>query len=195
MYLSKIFIADQKPKSIYDIHQDLYTALEHQSQRFLYRIKEQRAGSGAEILLQSEQEPIATRKVQIVESKPISLQFSEQQHLRFLLVANPIKSIQLDKKTGKTLSKPCRVPLLKEEEQQAWLMRKFNNIAILDSLIIRPCAALYFYKKESGGGKIIPVAFEGVLTVKKPDELQKIIENGIGAAKAFGCGLLSVARA
>jgi len=69
----------------------------------------------------------------------------------------------------------------------------------LDSLLIRPCPPLYFYKNnkqtsKSYGGKIVPIAFEGVLTVQEPDEFIEQVKQGIGPAKAFGCGLLSLAR-
>jgi len=44
-------------------------------------------------------------------------------------------------------------------------------------------------------GKIQSVGFQGILQVAKPTILKEIIINGIGPAKAFGCGLLSLAKA
>jgi CRISPR system Cascade subunit CasE len=197
MYLSKVFIAFQKPKNIYQIHQDLWATLDHQPQRFLYRIEQQRAGYGAEILLQSTEEPKTTELATIMATRDYSPKLFENQQLRFLLIANPVKTVKDDRQrqNSKGEIKSCRVSLLKEEEQQAWLARKLVGLAMLDSLIIRPCEPLYFYKKGISGGKIIPVAFEGILTVQNPDNLQKIMLKGIGAAKAFGCGLLSIAKA
>lgn len=41
---------------------------------------------------------------------------------------------------------------------------------------------------------VVTVTFEGVLNVIDPDRLVMLLENGIGPAKAFGCGLLLVRR-
>jgi CRISPR system Cascade subunit CasE len=49
--------------------------------------------------------------------------------------------------------------------------------------------------KEKLVGKIQPVDFQGVLQVKDSAGLSELISAGIGPAKAFGCGLLSLARA
>ena len=38
------------------------------------------------------------------------------------------------------------------------------------------------------------VDFQGVLTVEDPDVMQKVLFNGIGKAKGFGCGLMLVRR-
>ena len=50
------------------------------------------------------------------------------------------------------------------------------------------------FRKRSIAGKIVTVSFTGFLQVEDPDELVGRICDGIGPAKAFGCGLLSVAR-
>ena len=47
---------------------------------------------------------------------------------------------------------------------------------------------------NSRGGKLVTATFEGVLHVRDPDRLAALLENGIGPAKAFGCGLLLVRR-
>ncbi|MHB1353416.1 MAG: type I-E CRISPR-associated protein Cas6/Cse3/CasE [Thiobacillus sp.] len=36
--------------------------------------------------------------------------------------------------------------------------------------------------------------FEGILRVEMPEQLASLLENGVGPAKAFGCGLLLVRR-
>jgi len=43
-------------------------------------------------------------------------------------------------------------------------------------------------------GKIQPVRFQGILQVVNPGALQETTIKGIGPAKSFGCGLLSLAR-
>ena len=203
MYLSKVFINFKKPKNIYQIHQDLWSLFpnqEDQDRSFLFRV-EQQVGLGASILLQSELKPIVVNKhtnLLAVRDYPISVQ--ENQKFRFLLVANPIKTIKDEKArlNKKGLVKSNRVPLIKEEEQENWLARKLCSWAKLESLVIRPCHPLYFYKKDEEqkgyGGKIVPVAFEGVFNLQNPDEMIKNLKTGIGPAKAFGCGLLSISK-
>ena len=88
------------------------------------------------------------------------------------------------------------MPLIHEEEQQAWLERKLQGIAKLETLIVQPEPVTYFRKaKENRSGKIQTVLFDGVLTVTNAAEFSHHLAKGIGAAKAFGCGLLSIAKA
>jgi CRISPR system Cascade subunit CasE len=203
MYLSKVFIDFKKPKNIYQIHQDLWTLFPRQDDKarsFLFRVEQQQAGVGASILMQSEIAPSAgNEQVNLLATRELSLILIKNQRLRFLLVANPVKTIkdQQQRKNQNGVIKSNRVPLIKEEDRQNWLERKLQSWAQLDSLIIRPCPPLYFYKKDQQkgyGGKIVPIGFEGILTVQEPDEFIEQIKQGIGPAKAFGCGLLSLAR-
>jgi CRISPR system Cascade subunit CasE len=206
MYLSKLFIDFKRPKNIYQIHQDLWALFPDQDDKlrtFLFRVEQQQAGVGASILMQSEIAPSAGNEhVNLLATRDFPLAIIKNQRLRFLLVANPVKTIkdQQERKNKKGVVKSNRVPLINEDDRQNWLERKLQPWAQLDSLIIRPCPPLYFYKKDQQsskgyGGKIVPVAFEGVLTVQEPDAFIERVKNGIGPAKAFGCGLLSVARA
>jgi CRISPR system Cascade subunit CasE len=206
MHLSKVFIDFRKPKNIYQIHQDLWTLFPGQDDKarsFLFRVEQQQAGVGASILMQSEIAPSAgNEQIKLLATREYPLSVLKNQRLRFLLIANPVKTIkdQRERKNKKGVIKSNRVPLIKEEEQQNWLERKLQSWAQLDNLLIHPCPPLYFYKKDKQnakgyGGKIVPVAFEGTLTVRAPDEFVEQIKQGIGPAKAFGCGLLSVAKA
>jgi CRISPR system Cascade subunit CasE len=205
MYLSKVFIDFRKPKNIYQLHQDLWSLFPGQDDKprsFLFRVEQQRAGDGASILMQSEMAPCAGNEhIKLLGTRDYPLTVLKNQRLRFLLVANPVKTIkdQQERKNKKGVIKSNRVPLIKEEDRQNWLERKLQSWAQLDSLLIRPCQPLYFYKKDEQnskghGGKIVPIAFEGILTVQEPDDFIAQVKQGIGPAKAFGCGLLSLAR-
>ncbi len=204
MYLSKVFIDFRKPKNIYQIHQDLWSLFPDQddkSRKFLFRIEQQQAGVGASILMQSEIVPSSVNEqIKLLGTREYPLSVFKNQRLRFLLIANPVKTIkdQQERKNKKGVIKSNRVPLVKEDEQQNWMERKMQSWAQLDSLRIHPCHPMYFYKRglenKGYGGKIVPVTFEGVITVQEPDELINQVKQGIGPAKAFGCGLLSLAR-
>jgi CRISPR system Cascade subunit CasE len=121
----------------------------------------------------------------------------EGQRLRFFLVANPIKMINDEGGRKNTSGEPkkCRVPLVKEEDQRAWIERKFQDVAQLENLAIDPVFPLRFRKsKEDRAGKIQQVSYQGSLSVQDPEVMMTLIKTGIGPAKAFGCGLLSLAR-
>lgn len=204
MHLSKIHIPLALAKNTYELHQALWRLFpkrDNEKRDFLFRVEKLEKGIGSSILLQSAIKP------QLSESSPVILGvrdynpiFSLGQRLRFRLRANPIKTIKdSDKgtveKKGRTFTRTVRVPLLHEEQQQAWLERKLQDCAQLETLIIQPEPILYFRKvKEKRSGKIQPVLFEGILTVLEPELLFQQLQKGIGPAKAFGCGLLSIAK-
>jgi len=205
MYLSKLFIDFKRPKNIYQIHQDLWSLFPNQDDKarsFLFRVEQLQAGSGASILMQSEIEPVAGNEhVTLLATRKYPLTVLKNQRLRFLLVANPVKTVkdQKERKNQKGVIKSNRVPLITENDQQNWIERKLQSWAQLDSVMIHPCPPLYFYKKDEQkpkgyAGKIVPVTFEGVLIVREPDTIIEQVKQGIGPAKAFGCGLLSLAR-
>lgn len=50
------------------------------------------------------------------------------------------------------------------------------------------------FRKANYAGKLSTVTYEGALTVVDPQVLTFHLENGVGPAKAFGCGLLIVRR-
>jgi CRISPR system Cascade subunit CasE len=92
--------------------------------------------------------------------------------------------------------KKCRVPLIQEREQKDWLERKLNTFCTIEALAANRELPLYFRKgKESRTGKIQSILFDGILRVNDPDSFLVTITRGIGPAKAFGCGLLSIAPA
>ncbi|WP_036251199.1 type I-E CRISPR-associated protein Cas6/Cse3/CasE [Methylobacter sp. BBA5.1] len=205
MYLSKIHIPWAQAQNPYQLHQALWRLFlghEDADRGFLFRVEQLQRGVGAHVLMQSVMQP------QSVEQSPILLGWREYsvniqngQRLRFRLRANPIKTIKDSSKgtverRGKTFAKTVRVPLVHEEQQQAWVERKLQSFAQLESLIMQLEPVLYFRKaKEGRSGKIQTVMFDGILTVTDAEALIQEMMQGIGPAKAFGCGLLSIARA
>lgn len=201
MYLSKVMINGAACRNPYEIHRVLWKLFPEAAEAerdFLFRIE--RAGQQqAEVLLQSWREPIASamREARLLDSKPYPLNLQSGQRLRFLLLANPIKMI--NDKNGRFNAggevKKCRVPLIHDEELQAWLARKFDGLAEVESVEVEKRPTMNFRKtSEKRIGKVQPVSFQGCLTVADPEGLKTLIHSGIGPAKAFGCGLLSLAR-
>lgn len=201
MYLSKILITGAACRNPYEIHcvlWNLFPEAKDAKRDFLFRVGQLDQNQAA-ILMQSVREPEASsRFARILDRREYPLSMQADQRLRFLLVANPVKTIidEGGRKNTKGEQKKCRVPLVREEEQRLWIERKLGDAATIESLVIDPVSSLRFRKgKEDRAGKIQPVNFQGVLTVTKPEAMVELVQSGVGPAKAFGCGLLSLARA
>jgi CRISPR system Cascade subunit CasE len=121
----------------------------------------------------------------ILRKKAFAPALKTQDSLRFLLCANPIKRLVKER---------CRVPLIDEDQLIAWLRQKLTDAAVLENADIIEKRNLYF-RKDGKAGKIVTVTFSGQIAVSDPVRMHTVLEKGIGPAKAFGCGLLSLARA
>jgi CRISPR system Cascade subunit CasE len=107
----------------------------------------------------------------------------QDRRYRFRLLANPTVCRQ-----GK------RLALLNQKDQMAWMERQGEHHGFsIQSLTISPHELL----NSSRDGKppicIQRVRFEGFLAVRRTAAFEQALTAGIGPAKAFGCGLLSVA--
>jgi len=198
MYLSRVYVQWPKSKNAYTLHQSLWELFPNRpddARDFLFRVEQEKTGVGASILMQSQQEPAnGIESVELKAKRDYSLTLLEDQRFRFLLKANPVKTKKDEKgrKNAKGEVKKCRVPLIKEEEQQQWLMRRLDGIAALEEMQISSCLPLYFRKGQQAG-KVVPVRFEGVVRVVDPRAFKELITKGVGPAKALGCGMLSLA--
>lgn len=132
--------------------------------------------------------------------------FHSGQRLKFRLRANPTRKIKsVGRKNGQ------RLGLTKPEEQRAWLERKASDSAHpagfrLMKFDIIPDAGSRRQRMTpipvddsevataTRNRTFVAVLFEGVLEVTAPELLQQTLRSGIGSGKAFGFGLLSVAR-
>lgn len=206
MFLSRVEIPWEFARNPYNLHRQLWRLFpgkeketrsngEELRQGFLFRIEGNPTGRPARLLVQSRRAPEAASGVALVGTREIQPQPAAGQRLAFLLTANPVKTIadaQRHAKPGKK-SEKCRVPLIKEEDQREWIARKLASAGEIEAVNILPHAPVYF-RKDNRGGKLATVTFNGVLRVSDPTRMTELLENGIGHAKAFGCGLLLVRR-
>jgi len=202
MYLSKVFIPWRKAHNPYNIHRALWELFPHRpdyNRDFLFRVEKQTKGLGTEILMQSKKEPTTNNfGTRVIDSREYNVNLQKGQRLRFRLRANPIKTIidgrgRLNRK-GKP--KKCRVPLVRVEDQEAWFDRKVRSFGSVEAVIIHPEVPTYFRKdSEQRTGKIQTVLYDGIISINSPDVFINVQKNGIGPAKAFGCGLISIAKA
>lgn len=206
MFLSRVEIPWELARNPYDFHRQLWRLFpgeaketrrsnEEERQGFLFRIEESPAGRPARFLVQSRTLPQATAGLTVVGTREFHPKPVGGQRLGFLLTANPIKTItdtRREAKPGKT-SEKCRVPLIREADQREWLTRKLADSAEIADASLLPHAPIHF-RKGNRGGKLATVTFSGMLTVRHPERLMELLENGVGPAKGFGCGLLLVRR-
>jgi CRISPR system Cascade subunit CasE len=168
---------------------------EQSRQGFLFRVEDNPLGQSARILLQSSTRPTPSEGIKLLASRELDPQPTVGQRLAFILTANPIKTIKDTQRSDKPEKRrdTCRVPLITEASQAAWLARKLEGAATMDSVSILPHPPVFF-RRGNRAGKLVMVTFEGMLTVTDPEKLQALLSNGVGPAKAFGCGLLLVRR-
>ncbi|NLN84436.1 MAG: type I-E CRISPR-associated protein Cas6/Cse3/CasE [Firmicutes bacterium] len=110
----------------------------------------------------------------------------------FRLVANPTM------RTKHADGKSRRVGLLGAEAQKEWFQRKAQQGGfIVESLEIQNLGMLESIKKKNNLTYQIThsaVQFEGILRVTDQQKFKTTLVKGIGSAKAFGFGLLSLAK-
>lgn len=201
MYLSKVLINGTACRNSYEIHRVLWKLFPEDADAerdFLFRV-ERSGQQSVEVLMLSRREPATavTREVRLMGSKPYILSLQQDQRLRFMLVANPVKTINDEgaRLNSANKIKKCRVPLIHEEDLRAWLKRKLEGVAVIEEVEVEKRPAMNFRKtREKRVGKVQAVSFHGVLSVTDSVELISLINTGIGPAKAFGCGLLLVRR-
>jgi CRISPR system Cascade subunit CasE len=124
---------------------------------------------------------------------------SPQAAFRFRLVANPTRDIKVPGEGG--IAKEKRVELRGVESWYDWLLRKgelhgFRTLQCQTAPV--PNAAIGHLSRLQGRRKgarltIATVRFDGMLKVTDVPRFQEALTGGIGRAKAYGCGLLSVA--
>lgn len=176
----------------YRVHQRLMMAY-GEDPRLLFRIEiEPDPGF---ILVQSHTIPDWQRAFEkfnvlggLPEYKPFNLSLIQGGLYRFRILANPTV-----KRKGK------RFGLTREDEQTAWLARKLEAAgAGLHSCLVKPWRLQRSERnpeKDSNHQTHLAVLFEGLLEARNPGELVSTVSIGIGSAKAYGFGLLSLARA
>ena len=150
-----------------------------------------------------------------IECKTIHEQYSKIENgmrLLFRLQANPTKRIgKSDTKADKRF-KPSddrkirrRIELRTDEEKIDWLKRKGEDAGFrLTDVRIKEAvanAAVQYSSKQFGrrgrdDKKMTfgSVVFEGILQVTDAEKFREALQTGIGTGKAYGFGLLSVAK-
>lgn len=213
MYLSKITLNPRNPgvrsdiTRPYELHRTLKRAVDGAGggNRLLFRVEPPngRHMPGPVVLVQSSNVEPTWGWIQkndyalnVQGPKHVTLKLVRDQRLAFRLVGNPTKKVN-----GK------RIPLSHAVRQHAedrtyydWLARKARQHGFE---VLRVQGAPFHtgvarQKRKQYDKADIPhfgVRFDGLLRVTDPDRLAEAVRNGIGPAKAFGFGLVSLAPA
>ena len=133
---------------------------------------------------------------------PLLDRLATGQKWAFRLKANPVRTAR-----GPGQGHGERSRIVKEvtaAQQTAWLLRKAEDSGFSipsgatgePNLVLREREHLRFRREGSNRPVSLSVAtFEGVLEVKDPGMMRRAMTAGIGRAKAYGCGLLTLAPA
>ncbi|KMY22944.1 CRISPR-associated protein [Actinobaculum suis] len=125
---------------------------------------------------------------------------SEGQEWNFELLANPTKTINRGRaKRGKVVAH------LSIPEQTKWLFGRAESLGVdfgsaeQPSFQVTESKTLNFVKRATDGNSqhrihLVTARFAGSLKVVDANKLRYGLVNGIGRAKGYGCGLLTLAR-
>lgn len=186
----------------------------------LYRV-DQRAGGPPQLLVQSRELPdwAALPGGYLVEEhgelenpacKPVDQFYAALKDgmvLRFRLRANPTRRIDTKSGSDGKRRNGKRVELRGEEQWLAWLARKGEQHGFMlqpsrtwpGAADVRAVDEGKLTGRRTGAreGSLMTIAgvqFNGILSITNLELFRLALEQGIGSAKAFGFGLLSVAR-
>lgn len=183
----------------YDMHRTLTRAfVENEIQappRFLWRVEPGNAWAQPVLLVQSAHSadwsclqtlPGYLQHGQLPETKSVDVDqlLHSGDRYRFRLLANPTVT-----REGK------RYGLVGEDAQLAWLKRQGERHGFAIEAALVTSSNLAGGRKGQARMSLLCVCFDGVLQLANRDLLSRALEAGIGPGKAFGCGLLSLARA
>ena len=127
-------------------------------------------------------------KMKDISALPDALQ--KDAVLRFSLLACPARKIKGEGKNSK------RVLLRGEDERLNWLEKQGEKYGF--RLIEAHEASkeqLFSGEKPSGEFHLAGVPFEGVLQITDADAFRRAFQQGVGAEKAYGFGMLMIGRA
>lgn len=115
------------------------------------------------------------------------------QPLRFRLRANPTVKIDTKTREDGVRRNGRRVPVRGEDRQRQWLVRKGMESGFkLREVAIQRSGSSELYRDREKKRVFQGVLYDGVLIVTDVELFRQALQKGLGPAKAFGFGLLSV---
>jgi CRISPR system Cascade subunit CasE len=165
------------------------------------------AGGGLVQYVQSQTAPdwerlpdgLLLRPAEVRSLQPVLDAIAPGRKFAFRLMANPTRDVRVE--DGKQIRK--RVPLQQPAQQLEWLIGKGEQHGFVipssrqgsPDVVANPAPRLVGKKGEARRVTVDPVRFDGHLVVIDSVAFTAAVINGIGRAKAYGCGLLTLAPA
>ncbi len=208
MHLSRVILDDQKREtlrllsSLEFVHGAVEQAFEATGERRLWRL-DSLMGQLC-LLVLSPDKPDFTRLLEQYgklenmawETKayePLLNMLKDGQTWRFRLRANPVKSVrEEDGGRGKVRAH------VTSAQQKQWLQSRAEACGFHLSEDAFDVVHTQWHRFDKGRGHQVTLrtaTFEGFLTISNTELLKTALTQGIGRAKAYGCGLLTLARA
>jgi CRISPR system Cascade subunit CasE len=136
-----------------------------------------------------------TETWQTREYVPFLNRLQKGQRWHFRITANPTRSTWVEGERGKVQGH------VTPDQQQEWLQDRADRNGFELSTCQgsqEPDVAVMgresqAFRRGSGKVTISTATFEGNLVVAEPDEFRRALTHGIGRAKAYGCGLMTLA--
>lgn len=121
---------------------------------------------------------------------------AEGQIWQFRLRANPVRSSAREQRDDNARGKLFNH--VTQDRQKEWLAARGaqNGFSVQGGSFDVIHAQWFKFRKGDRKGEvsILAVTFEGVLQITNVDLFRSALTKGIGRAKAYGCGLLTIAR-
>jgi CRISPR system Cascade subunit CasE len=209
MYLSKLLldpVSHQVQREVanrYELHRTLTAQFPQEARQdinLLYRIElpDRQVYQPITLLVQTQIEPVwnalaesglLTEQPQVKLFDPV---IPDGRTFYFRLLGNP--TVRRKQPDGSSK----RVGLYTIEEQNDWINRKAEQAGFqINAVKSTDQGMIESIKRKNGRTfniKHLSVQFDGILLVTNPERFQNTLVKGIGSAKAFGFGLLSLAK-
>lgn len=214
MYLSRVLLDEHRRETVRALAspQVLHAAVEASfdnrelQQRLLWRID--RVGGRWYLLLQSSVQPNLSLLVQQFgrmqvdnagetrDYGPLLHRLANDQRWQFRLRANPVRS------SGSEVDGSGRGKVFAHvtmEQQTRWLLVRAESLGFVlapDEFCVIHSDWNKFYKGSGGRNQVVlrTATFEGTLRIADVERFRQSLICGVGRAKAYGCGLMTIMR-
>ncbi|NLD52373.1 MAG: type I-E CRISPR-associated protein Cas6/Cse3/CasE [Clostridiales bacterium] len=207
MFLSRILLDDTNRDTMraLTVPQLMHAAVEQSfsgdRQRRLWRVD--RLEGKCQLLVLSEGTPDFTALVnqfgnpviaptwETKDYNKLLARLAQGQLWRFRLRANPVHSVKEKDAPGRGKV----TAHVTQEQQKKWLIARAQACGFALQPDAFDVVHTQWLKFNKGGGREVTLrtaTFEGILTITDPERFKDALLSGIGRAKAYGCGLMTV---
>lgn len=132
--------------------------------------------------------------------QPFLERLAAGQRWAFRLTANPVRSVS----RGAGVRGQVKAHVT-AAQQQDWLLRRAEGLGFRvpdgeagsPQLVVKDRRTARFERPRADAGRdvtVVMATYDGLLEVTDPDALRRGLCEGVGRAKAYGCGLLTLAH-